>query len=131
MNHLNLNKCTYISKNAFNGSGLEEIDLSAVKMIEENAFSGCKSLTKVTGLKLVKLLPAGTFSGCNKLSSIDFSKIESLGVSCMSGTAIERVELPNLKSWDNSVFEDCKKLKSVSFPVAIANIPARAFLYCI
>lgn len=130
LNHLNLNKCTYISKNAFNGSGLEEIDLSAVKMIEENAFSGCKSLTKVTGLKLVKLLPAGTFSGCNKLSSIDFSKIESLGVSCMSGTAIERVELPNLKSWDNSVFEDCKKLKSVTFPVAIANIPARAFWNC-
>lgn len=127
---LNLKKCTYISSYAFNNCGFEDIDLPATKTIEEYAFSGCSNLVKVTGLKLVKLLPAGTFSYCHKLSSIDFSKIESLGVSCMSGTAIERVELPNLKSWDNSVFEDCKKLKSVTFPVAIANIPARAFWNC-
>lgn len=127
---LNLKKCTYISSNAFSNCGFEDIDLPATKTIEDYAFSSCRNLTKVTGLKLVKLLPAGTFSGCNKLSSIDFSKIESLGVSCMSGTAIERVELPNLKSWDNSVFEGCKKLKSVTFPVAIANIPARAFWNC-
>ena len=128
--HLNLNKCAYISRSAFAYCGLEEIDLSATKTIEEYAFSGCKNLTKVTGLKLVKSLPAGTFSYCNNLSSIDLSTIESLGSGCMNRTALERVELPNLKSWDNSVFEDCKKLKSVTFPVAIANIPARAFWNC-
>ena len=48
----------------------------------------------------------------------------------MSGTAIERVELPNLKSWDYGVFEDCKKLTSVTFPVTIDNIPTRAFWNC-
>lgn len=128
--HLNLNKCAYISSNAFSNCGFENIDLSATKSIEEYAFSGCKNLTKVTGVKLIKSLSAGTFSCCNKLSSIDLSTIESLGASCMSGTAIERVELPNLKSWDYSVFEECTKLKSVTFPVAIANIPARAFWNC-
>lgn len=128
--HLNLNKCAYISSNAFSNCGFENIDLSATKTIEEYAFSGCRSLTKVTGVKLIKSLPAGTFSSCNKLSSIDLSTIESLGASCMSRTALERVVLPNLKSWDYGVFEDCKKLKSVTFPVAIANIPARAFWNC-
>ena len=128
--HLNLDKCTYISSSAFNSCGIEEIDLSATKMIEESAFSGCSSLTKVTGFKLIKSLPASAFSYCHKLSSIDFSKIESLGVSCMSGTAIERVELPNLKSWDDGVFADCKKLTSISFPETIDNIPARAFWKC-
>ena len=128
--HLNLNKCAYISSNAFSNCGFENIDLSATKTIEEYAFSGCRSLTKVTGVKLIKSLPAGTFSSCNKLSSIDLSTIESLGASCMSRTALERVILPNLKSWDYGVFEDCKKLKSVTFPVAIANIPARAFWNC-
>lgn len=128
--HLNLNKCAYISSNAFSNCGFENIDLSATKTIEEYAFSGCKNLTKVTGVKLIKSLSAGTFSYCNKLSSIDLSTIESLGASCMSGTAIERVELPNLKSWDYSVFEECTKLKSVTFPIAIANIPARAFWNC-
>lgn len=43
---------------------------------------------------------------------------------------MECVELPNLKSWDNSVFEDCKKLTSVTFPVTIDNIPARTFWNC-
>lgn len=128
--HLNLNKCAYISSNAFSNCGFENIDLSATKTIEEYAFSGCKNLTKVTGVKLIKSLSAGTFSYCNKLSSIDLSTIESLGASCMNGTALERVELPNLKSWDYGVFEDCKKLKSVTFPIAIANIPDRAFLNC-
>ena len=128
--HLNLNKCAYISSNAFSNCGFENIDLSATKTIEEYAFSGCKNLTKVTGVKLIKSLSAGTFSYCNKLSSIDLSTIESLGASCMNGTALERVELPNLKSWDYGVFEDCKKLKSVTFPIAIANIPGRAFWNC-
>ena len=128
--HLNLNKCAYISSNAFSNCGFENIDLSATKTIEEYAFSGCKNLTKVTGVKLIKSLSAGTFSYCNKLSSIDLSTIESLGASCMNGTALERVELPNLKSWDYGVFEDCKKLKSVTFPIAIANIPDRAFWNC-
>ena len=128
--HLNLNKCAYISSNAFSNCGLENIDLSATKTIEGYAFSGCSCLTKVTGLKLVKLLPAGIFYGCHKLSSIDLSTIESLGASCMSGTAIERVELPNLKRWDYGVFEDCKKLTSVTFPVTIDNIPTRAFWNC-
>lgn len=128
--HLNLNKCAYISSNAFSYCGLEEIDLSATKTIEGSVFSGCKNLTKVTGLKLIKSLPTGTFSYCNNLSSIDLSTIESLGASCMNGTALERVELPNLKSWDYSVFEECTKLKSVTFPVAITNIPARAFWNC-
>lgn len=128
--HLNLNKCAYISSDAFSYCGLEEIDLSATKTIEASVFSGCKSLTKVTGIKQIKSLPASTFSSCNSLSSIDLSTIESLGTYCLSGTALECVELTNLKSWDYGVFEDCKKLKSVIFPVTIDNIPARAFLNC-
>ena len=128
--HLNLNKCTYISSSAFSSCGFEEIDLSATKTIEDNAFSYCRSLAKVIGLKLIKSLPAGIFSSCNKLSSIDLSTIESLGAYCMSGTAIESVELPKLKNWDYSVFEDCKNLISVTFPETIDNIPAKAFLNC-
>lgn len=128
--HLNLNKCAYISSNAFSCCGLEEIDLSATKTIEESTFQGCKSLTKVTGVKLIKSLPASTFYGCNNLSSIDLSTIESLGAYCLGGTALECVELPNLKSWDNGVFEDCKKLTSVTFPEIIDKIPSRAFWNC-
>ena len=129
--HLNLNKCTYISDRAFSlNYGLEKIDLSAIKTIEEYAFSNCSSLTEVTGLKLIKSLPNGAFSDCNKLASIDLSKIESLGLDCMSGTAVESVELPNLKKWGVRVFKDCKKLTSVTFPESINSIPTMAFWNC-
>lgn len=130
LKHLNLNKCTNISSLAFKGCGIEEIDLSSVKTIEDDAFSYCSSLTKVTGLKLIKSLPGGVFYRCNKLSSIDLSTIESLGANCMSETAIERGELPKLKSWGDGVFENCKKLISVTFPETIDNIPALAFCNC-
>ena len=130
LKHLNLNKCTYISRYAFSSCGIEEIDLSSAKMIEDNAFNSCSSLTKVTGLKLIKSLPESIFNGCNKLSSIDLSTIESLGEYCMSRTAIDSVELPKLKSWGYGVFAECTKLKSVTLPVTIDSIPNMAFWNC-
>lgn len=130
LNHLNLNKCTYISKNAFNGSGLEEIDLSAVKMIEENAFSDCQNLVKVTGLEQIKTLPSRMFYLCRKLSSIDLSKIESLGEDCMSGTAIESVNLQKIKNWSSGVFDNCEALTTVVFPESLTYIPSDAFANC-
>lgn len=130
LNHLNLNKCTYISKNAFNGSGLEEIDLSAVRMIEENAFSDCQSLAKVTGLEQIKTLPSKMFWLCCKLSSIDLSKIESLGEDCMRGTAIESVNLQKIKNWSSGVFANCEALTTVVFPESLTYIPSVAFANC-
>lgn len=130
LNHLNLNKCTYISKNAFNGSGLEEIDLSAVKMIEENAFSDCQSLAKVTGLEQIKTLPSRMFYLCRKLSSIDLSKIESLGEDCMRGTAIDSVNLQKIKNWSSGVFANCEALTTVVFPDSLTCIPSVAFANC-
>ena len=128
--HLNLDKCTYISRYAFAYCGIEEINLSSTKTIEDYVFNGCSSLTKVTGLKLIKSLPAGVFYNCYKLSSIDLSEIESLGANCMGETAIDSVKLTNLKSWDGGVFQGCKNLTSVTFPETIDNIPIGAFWKC-
>lgn len=128
--HLNLNKCVYISSNAFSNCGLEEIDLTTVKIIEENAFASCKNLAKVTGLRQIKSLPDGTFDRCRNLSIIDLSGIESLGEYCMRGTAIESVNLQSLKNWDSDVFVDCKLLENVVLPESITSIPVRAFYRC-
>lgn len=130
INHLNLNKCTYISSNAFSYCGLEEIDLTTVKVIEANAFTNCKKLAKVTGLKQIKSLPVGTFDRCCKLSTIDLSVIETLGENCMRCTAIESINLQNLKNWNSDVFAECKQLVNVVFPESITSIPARAFYGC-
>lgn len=128
--HFNLNKCTYISSNAFSYCGLKEIDLTAVKVIEENAFTNCINLAKVTGLRQIKSLPDGTFNRCRNLSIIDLSGIESLGEYCMRGTAIESVNLQNLKKWNSDVFAECKQLTNVVLPESITSIPVRAFYRC-
>ena len=130
INHLNLNKCTYISSYAFSYCGLEEIDLTAVKVIEANAFASCKKLAKVIGLRLIKSLPDGTFNRCCKLSTIDLSGIESLGEYCMRGTAIESINLQNLKNWNSDVFAECKQLTNVVLPESLTSIPVRAFYRC-
>ena len=130
INHLNLNKCTYISSYAFSYCGLEEIDLTAVKVIEANAFASCRKLAKVTGLRLIKSLPDRTFERCCNLSIIDLSGIESLGEYCMRGTAIESINLQNLKNWNSDVFAECKQLTNVVLPESLTSIPVRAFYRC-
>ena len=130
LQNINLSNCTSIGSLAFYNCGIEKIDLSAIKTIEESAFGKCGGLTEVTGLKLIKSLPKGAFEECHKLSSIDLSKIESLGLGCMSGTAVVSVELSNLKKWGVRVFKDCKKLTSVTFPESIDSIPTMAFWNC-
>lgn len=127
---IDLSNCASIGSSAFYNCGIKKIELSATKTIEKNAFSNCGSLTEVTGLKLIKSLSNGAFANCNKLSSIDLSKIESLGLDCMSGTAVVNVELSNLKRWGVRVFKDCKKLTSVTFPESIDSIPTMAFWNC-
>lgn len=130
LQNIDLSNCTSIGSSAFYNCGIEKIDLSAIKTIEESAFSNCSGLTEVTGLKLIKSLPDGAFEECHKLSSIDLSKIESLGLGCMSGTAVVSVNLSNLKKWGVRVFKDCKKLTSVTFPKSIESIPTMTFWNC-
>ena len=130
LQNINLSNCTSIGSLAFYNCGIEKIDLSAIKTIEESAFSKCGGLTEVTGLKLIKSLPNGAFEECHKLSSIDLSKIESLGLGCMSGTAVVSVNLSNLKKWGVRVFKDCIKLTSVTFPESIESIPTMTFWNC-
>lgn len=130
LQNIYLSNCTSIGSLAFYNCGIEKIDLSAIKTIEESAFSKCGGLTEVTGLKLIKSLPKGAFEECHKLSSIDLSKIESLGLGCMSGTAVVTIELSNLKKWGVRVFKDCKKLTSVTFPESIESIPTMTFWNC-
>ena len=131
LQNIDLSNCTSIGSSAFYNCGIEKIDLSAIKTIGESAFSNCSGLTEVTGLKLIKSLPDGAFEECHKLSSIDLSKIESLGLGCMSGTAVVSVNLSNLKKWGVRVFKDCKKLTSVTFPESIESIPTMTFWNCI
>lgn len=127
LQNIDLSNCTSIGSNAFSYCGLEEIDLTAVKVIEANAFESCRKLAKVTGLRLIKSLPNGTFNRCCNLSTIDLSGIESLGEYCMRGTAIESINLQNLKNWNSDVFAECKQLTNVVLPESLTSIPVRAF----
>ncbi|MDE7325074.1 MAG: leucine-rich repeat protein [Lachnospiraceae bacterium] len=69
---------TSIGEAAFEGSGIETINLSHVKVIEANAFSGCKSLKEVE-VGRVEKIGNGAFYGCLLLKEIDLKNVEEIG----------------------------------------------------
>lgn len=131
LKHLNLNKCTNISSSAFKGCGIEEIDLSSVKTIEDDAFSYCSSLTKVTGLKLIKSLPGGVFYRCNNLHSVDFPPLlERIGSYAFQSCALDSISLPGLTNIDQYAFSGCSNLKEVKVPSTLESVGDKAFEGC-
>ncbi len=60
--------CTKIDRGAFDGSGLESIDVNNVTDVT-TAFSNCKNLKSITLRKVINIANQG-FSGCSALTSI-------------------------------------------------------------
>ena len=90
---------THIGVEAFFGSGIESIEMPGVIHVDDDAFSGCDSLTTLT-------LPAS---------------LESIGIAAFSGCdSLTTISLPaSLESIDEDAFGDCTSL--TSFSVASGN----------
>ncbi|MDE7298123.1 MAG: leucine-rich repeat protein [Lachnospiraceae bacterium] len=75
-----------INAGAFKLSGIEEIDLSHVKRIEENAFAHCRALTEVH-LDAVEELENLAFSNCENLKIVTgLTQLRFLGDFSLNGT---------------------------------------------
>jgi hypothetical protein len=73
---------TKIAKNAFKGSAIKSITIgSSITEIGDNAFSGCKSLTKATIGKNVTKIGKKAFYNCSKLKKVTFkgNKVKKVG----------------------------------------------------
>lgn len=91
---------------------LADIDLSATQLlaIGDEAFTGCKNLTKITLPSSVGQIGRSAFGGCKNLTSISLpEKVATIG---------------------NYAFAECEKLKTFSFPKSVTAIPNGCFADC-
>lgn len=99
-----------ISKSAFSGAGLKDIDLSNIQSLGTKAFANTK-LTQVFIPNSITEIPEGLFNGCKELT---------------------KVVLPsNIKTLPRFVFYDCNKLSTISIPSSVKSIGTSCFYNCV
>lgn len=83
---------------------------ATVTKIEDNAFSGCKKLTKVSMSGSVKTIGKNAFKNCIELREVTI------------GSKVTTIQ--------DSMFENCGKLRGVQIPSSVTRIGNRAFRKC-
>lgn len=122
---------------AFFGAGLAGAVIvpGSVDYLGYGAFTACTALKSVhiEGSQLVDL-GASAFSDCAALESVIFGPacaLETIGGEAFSGTAVERIELPDsVIVLDFSAFSGCSRLAVLELPAGIEEIRSDAFNGC-
>ncbi len=122
---------------AFFGAGLAGAVIvpGSVDYLGYGAFTACTALKSVhiEGSQLVDL-GASAFSDCTALESVIFGPacaLETIGGEAFSGTAVERIELPDsVIVLDFSALSGCSRLAVLELPAGIEEIRSDAFNGC-
>ncbi len=125
--------CTKIQDWAFIGSkNLEEIDLSGVTEIGEDAFYHCTALRRVELPEGLSELKSATFGSCTALTEavLPFS-LDSIGDSAFySCTALTSINIPGrVDTIGSYAFYNCPSLSSITINDAVRNIGDYALGY--
>ena len=103
------------------------------KVICDDAFWGCESLTSIQLPESVKSIGDRAFWGCKSLTSIHLPEsIKSIGDrafwDCKSLTSIQLPE--SLTSIGDYAFSECESLTSIQLPESVNSIGDSAFFWC-
>lgn len=101
--------------------------------VADSAFSGNKTLQKITLGSKIASVGKNAFNKATKLSSISFnSDCKTIGASAFAGcTALKSVSLPtNLTSLGKSAFAKCTKLTKIKFSAKMTSISESTFSGC-
>ncbi len=125
-----------------------------ITSINSNAFENCKNLRSVVISNTVISIGSYAFQDCTNLRTVQLgNSIQSIGWGSFGGTSsLDSITIPaslasskmafsnsgvtsvffekGIKSIDNSMFVDCKKLESISFPDTLKRIGANSFSSC-
>ena len=104
-----------------------------VKVIGDNAFSTCRSLTNINIPNSVTNIGNGAFAFCRSLTNIDIpNNVTNIGDSAfMNCKSFTNISIPDgVTNIGDKAFEDCKSLVSINIPNSVTNIGDNAFMYC-
>ena len=135
---------THIAQFLFAGcTGLETISVpNTVTTIERYAFRKCVNLKRVELADTIISIATGAFADCTVLSDINMPKsLKDIGEIAFRNTAITSVEIPksletahvlfdNGRDCSDGPFENCEKLKTVTFEKGTTHIAQFLFAGC-
>ena len=124
-----------LANQAFDGcSSLTSVTIpNSVTSTGDNAFDGCSSLTSITIPNSVTSIGSGAFDGCSSLTSITIpNSVTSIGsyafYECSSLTSIT---IPNsVTSIGSRAFSGCSSLTSITIPNSVTSIGGSMFYKC-
>ncbi len=109
---------------------LKYIDLSSVTAIGQNAFQSAINLESVGDTPKLKNVYRYAFSGCSNLKSINLSNLLTAEEYAFASCGVESVDLRNLTSAGNNMFDGCGKLTSVGSLKNLTKISDYMFKDC-
>ena len=124
---------TKIGKKALCGTLIDMVELpDSVKDIEEEAFMGCRNLSKIKMSKSLKYIGKSAFSGCTFLYNIALpDSVEYIGEGAFSGCGIRSVVLPSkLLYLEKQTFICCEYLNGIILPENLESIGELCFSQC-
>lgn len=106
---------------------------STVKTINDRAFYGCSSLTRIYTSEGLEVIGDYAFSNCTNLVSFTIpDTVTEIGNaifdSCSNLISVKMSE--NITKISSNCFKNCKKLVSVVIPDGVTRICTEAFNYC-
>lgn len=118
-----------IQANAFSGCKIKKIELNeGLTAIGEMAFYNCQ-LTEVVFPDTLKTIGEYAFSQCENLTEVKFGEsLTNIGCCAFENTAIKTVSLPpEIKIVESDTFSECKNLREVIFNDKLEVIDSGAF----
>ena len=122
-----------IGAGAFQGSGVEVIDIAFVNELPDAAFFGCNNLKEVYIGGGLHEVGESVFKGCANLEYVWFGNgVYNIGNSMFEDCVkLAVVEFPNsLKTIGELAFDDCVSLKEIVLPDGVTDVGRYAFHNC-
>ena len=110
---------------------IENLDISNVKFIDENAFANCNNLKHIK-ISNVDTIFSKAFASCVKLQSVDIQNVTNIGHYVFDNCY--RLEIANID--DNTkhigigAFYDCEKLLNFKWPKNAIEVDTDTFTHC-
>ena len=123
----------HIGSGCFACSGIKSVKLpenSAFTAILWETFFGCKNLETVKLPDSVNIIDDYAFSECTSLRSINLDKIQVIGSSAFSKTALEYITL-SARKIGSGAFAQCENLKKADLSdIGTKKVDSRLFFEC-